>query len=123
MYLKKMCLKEKFWKKISFDLQEIIENNTFCVELIFKFRNVLQDFIISYDEKRDFDIAIKFGTTVDTCLKILFSSIPESVRSIRVPIYLFKNADLVVTDFNRFKNLETLNLMGSNGWKVSALNL
>ena len=121
-YLNKLCESEKFWRKITFDLFTIIRQRKACENLICKYKNVLSHFKIGFDESEDIDLVRKHSDEINLSLMNLLKCLPESLKIIQVPIYLFKNSELVTSDFNRFQSLEILNLLGCNGFKDSTFN-
>lgn len=59
----------------------------------------------------------RFKNEIEKNLERILSLLPNSLTEIQVPIYLFSNAVLVTKYFNRFPNLEIINLCGVYGIK------
>ena len=57
----------------------------------------------------------RYKNEIEKNLERILAILPNSMTEIQVPIYLFANANLVTKYFNRFQDLEIINLCGVYG--------
>ena len=93
-HLNILCLKDKNWKQITLTLDAILSKFVSCEKVIFRYKHVLQDFTIQYDNIHDKALVIEFRNQLESCLRAILHTLPNSLKQIQLPIYLFQNAVL-----------------------------
>ena len=91
-HLNYMCLKDKNWKRIIMTLEAILVKFESCEKVICRYKHVLQDFTIQYDIIHDKTIVMEFRNHLESCLRAILQTLPNSLKKIQIPIYLFQNA-------------------------------
>lgn len=91
-HLNSLCLEGKFWKSIRIPLRVIFEKTKSCEEHIFRYQSFLQDFTIQYDEMQDRVLVSLYQDYMDYNLRRILELLPRALKSLRIPIYLLRNA-------------------------------
>ena len=91
-HLNYLCLKDKNWKQIIMPLGAILIKFESCEKVIRRYRHVLQDFTIQYDNIHDKTLIMEFRSKLESCLRGILHVLPNLLRKIQLPIYLFRNA-------------------------------